>query len=309
VNEIKDAEGWHGLDTLRIYGNENSADASNITRAINYMTANYPADCYGMIFFAHGSGWLPKDMLNWPRSLVIDTVNGAKEEIEFYDFADAIPAGTLDFIIFEACLMADVAFMHALRNKTNYVLASSAEIVSPGYTWIYRKEIMGLYNTKDEADKILSGFGKSYVNFIKSNFSENTANGSVTMSLIKMSEMETLAAAAKSALNGTDITESNLQIDSIQRFDRPDYLISGQIRRSRYFDLGQTIDSLAVQTAVFQSQLNKAVVWKDASTSFMPGDNGFKINRHSGLTVYIKQEVFPYLNGEYEKTSWYKAIK
>jgi hypothetical protein len=309
INETKDAAGWYGLDTLEVYGNENSADASKITRAVNYMTAHYPADCYGMIFFAHGSGWLPEGALNRPRSLVIDLVDGEKKEIEFYDFADAIPAGTLDFIIFEECLMADAAIMYDLRNKADYVLASSAEIVSPGYSYIYKEQIMDLYDTKNATDKVLSNFGKSYVNFLKSNFPENTASHSVTMSLIKISEMEALAAATKSALNGTDITELNLQIDSIQRFDRPYVHITGPHKRSRYFDLGQTIDSLAVQTGAFHSQLNKTVVWKDASTSFMPEDNGFKIKSHSGLTVYIKQEVYPYLNEAYEKTSWYKAIK
>ncbi|MDR0835900.1 MAG: hypothetical protein LBN11_04885, partial [Tannerella sp.] len=50
INEKKDTKGWYGLDTLVIYGVENSADASKITRAINYMTTHYPADSYGMIF-------------------------------------------------------------------------------------------------------------------------------------------------------------------------------------------------------------------------------------------------------------------
>jgi hypothetical protein len=307
INERKDTKGWYGLDTLVIYGVENSADASKITRAINYMTTHYPADSYGMLFFAHGSGWLPAGTLNSPRSLVIDTVGGAKKEIEFYDFANAIPAGTLDFIIFEECLMADVAFMYELRNKTDYVLASSAEIVAPGFTFVYKKQIMGLYNTKNGVDKVLSDFGQSYVRFIKSNFTETSAYCSVTMSLIKMSEMDALATATKTALNGKDIIETNLLIDSIQSFDRPREL-SGQ-SRSRYFDLGNTVDSLAAQTAQFKSQLNKTVVWKDATTYFMYGEGGFKIKQHSGLTTYIKRTAFPYLNLQYENTTWYKAMK
>jgi hypothetical protein len=307
INKTKDSEGLYGLDTLEVYGNENSADASKITRAINYMTTHYPADCYGMIFFAHGSGWLPEGTLNRPRSLVIDTVNGSKKEIEYYDFAAAIPAGTLDFIIFEECFMADAAFMYELRNKTDYVLASSAEIVSPGYTFIYKERIKDLFDTKRPVEEGLKSFGQSYVNYLKTNFSENDDYCSVTMSLIKAPEMEALATATKSALNGMDIKESNLRIDSIQRFDRPREL-SGQ-SRSRYFDLGHTVDSLATQTATFKSQLNKTVVWKDASANFMLGYNGFKINYHSGMSIYIKQDAFPYLNSRYEETAWYKAIR
>jgi len=310
VNETKDAKGLYGLDTLEIYGNENSADASKITRSIDSMTTHYPADCYGMIFFAHGSGWLPEGTLNRPRSLVIDTVDGNKKEIEYYDFVAAIPAGTLDFIIFEECLMADVAIMYELRNKTEYVLASSAEIVAPGFTYIYKHRIMSLFDTKNKVEKILSNFGQFYVNTLKTNLPENNERCSVTMSVIKMSEMDALATATKSALNGMDINESNLLIDSIQSFDRPNALItSGYTKRSRYFDLGQTVDSLAIQTAAFQSQLNKTVVWKDASTNFMLGYNGFKIKHHSGMTIYIKQNAFPILNGKYEETAWYQAIR
>jgi hypothetical protein len=310
INETKNAKGLYGLDTLEIYGNENSADASKITRSIDYMTTHYPADFYGMIFFAHGSGWLPEGTLNRPRSLVIDTVDGVKEEIEYYDFAAAIPDGTLDFIIFEECLMADAAIMYELRNKTEYVLASSAEIVAPGFTYIYKHRIMSLFDTKNKVDKILSDFGQFYVNTLKANLPENDDRCSVTMSVIKISEMDALASVTKSALNGIDIDESNLLINSIQFFDRPNALItSGYPKHSRYFDLGQTVDSLATQTAAFQSQLNKTVVWKDASTNFMLGYNGFRIKHHSGLTIYIKQGAFPFLNDEYEETAWYKAIR
>lgn len=52
-------------------------------------------------------------------------------EMELEEFAAAIPDGQLDFIVFEACLMAGVEVAYVLRGKTDYILSSAAEIVSP----------------------------------------------------------------------------------------------------------------------------------------------------------------------------------
>jgi hypothetical protein len=35
--------------------------------------------------------------------------------------------------------------------------------------------------------------------------------------------------------------------------------------------------------------------------------NGFDIRKHSGLTVYIGQKQYSYLNTEYKNLKWYKA--
>lgn len=319
INNIPDANGYYGLDTLAVYGAENSADAAMLTRSINKMVSDYPADSYGMIFFSHASGWLPQGALNRPRSMVIDGGN----EMEYTDFASAIPDGQFDFIIFEACLMADVMSMYELRNKTEYILASSAEIVSPGFRGIYKEKIMNLFDTKQSVELNLKDFGQAYYDHIVSNYPENSAYCSVTMSLIHAKEMANLASVTKTVLQGKDLNETTLPVDDIQRFDRPEKLISSAYdKSSRYFDFAQSIEELTSdsQYGVFNAQLDKTVVWKAATKRFLLGDygngtpdfvdyNGFFIERHSGLTTYIKQDVYPVLNEAYERSSWYKAIQ
>ena len=348
INNTRNEDGLYGIDTVWVSPQEeNSADAEVLKRVINKVVNDYPADSYGMLFFSHSSGWLPKGMLNAPRSsemgqqlseqssgdaieqrsLVIDKgeILGGEvqiQEMEYYDFAVAIPDKQFDFIIFESCLMADVMSMYELRNKTEYVLASSAEIVSPGLTFIYKDNIMRLYDTRIPVASAVEGFANSYVTYIKTYFREDDVYCSTTMGLIKMSEMQNLAKTVKEALNGTPLNESTLTVDSIQRFDRPDKLI-GVIypKRSRYFDLDHTIENVASasQYAAFRTQLEKTVVWKDNTKRFLLANysngspnyvqyNGFFIKRHSGLTTYIQQSVFDALNKTYENSSWYKAI-
>jgi hypothetical protein len=322
VNNVLDTDGYYGLDTLEVYGPENSADAATLSRSINKMRSDYPADSYGMIFFSHASGWLPKGTLNRPRSMVIDGGDGTNREREYTEFASAIPDGQFDFIILEACLMADVMSMYELRNKTGYILASSAEIVSPGFFYIYKDKIMTLFDTKQTVDENLTDFGQSYYDYIVSNNAENSELCSVTMSLIHAKEMGNLAAVTKGALQGKDMDEAVLNIDDIQRFDRPGGLIfSGFKKSSRYFDFAHTIENLVSdsQYKVFEAQLDKTVVWKVATKRFLlrgPNEtpyygeyDGFFIERHSGLTTYIKRDVYPEINAAFESSSWYKAIQ
>jgi hypothetical protein len=227
--------------------------------------------------------------------------------MEYADFASAIPDRQFDFIILEACLMADVMSMYELRNKAGYILASSAEIVSPGFTYIYMNEIMRLYETKNDVHTVVSGFGQSYYQFIITRYAENNSSCSVTMSLIKADEMERLAAATKTALQGADPDETTIVVDDIQSFDRPGELIySGYDRRSRYFDFAQVIEEIASDAhyKLFCDQLDKTVVWKVNTKRFL---GSFFIRRHSGLTTYIKQNVYPALNTTFENSSWYKA--
>ena len=324
INNIKGADGLYGIDTVHVYNEENSADAAVLGRIIDTVVVLYPADSYGMIFFSHASGWLPEGMLAHPRSLVIDKGDGTAREMTYQAFAAAIPDKRFDFLIFEACFMADVMTMYELRNKAEYILASSAEIVSPGFLYIYKNEIMRLFDTGNPIPTIISGFGQAYVDCIKREFPENNVFCSTTLGVIKMNEMDNLASTVKASLNGIKITESTLTVDSIQRFDRPAYnrlnlIISGQ-RKSRYFDFGHVIENLVsdAQYTLFHTQLQKTVVWKANTRRFLLGDDsgvpnyeeydGFLIKHHSGLTTYIQQSGYYELNTAYENSSWYKAI-
>ena len=335
ISDTKGDNGLYLLDTIYTYGSENSADPEVLSRVIQTVVQEHPADSYGMIFFSHASGWLPKGMLANPRSseanqteelnpesidlrsLIID--NG--QEMAYHDFAAAIPDHQFDFIIFEACLMADVMSMYELRSKADYVLAASPEIVSPCYTYTYDKEAMRLFDTKEDAKTVVSGFAQSYYDYILQVFSEDNERCSVAMSLMKMDEMEALASATKTALQGVDFDESNLDVTSIQRFDRPNAKGMGGKPYPRYFDFEQTVEALAPasELAAFRAQMEKTVVWKVETKRFLLGNksngepyfedyDGFFIERHSGLTTYIKQGVYPEMNSAFEESSWYETV-
>ena len=333
------SNGYYGLDTLENYGIENSANAAVLSRMIDTLLS-YPADSYGLIFFSHASGWLPTGTFNYPRSsetdpqhadllnpnevalrsLVIDYGGGSRQEMEYVDFAAAIPDNRLDFIIIEACLMADVISLYELRNKAKYILASSAEIVSPGFSYIYKNEIMRLYDTNNSVFSVVSDFAQACYDYLVTQFPENSVSCSLTLGMIKMDEMQNLATSVKAALNGALLDESTLPVDQIQRYDRLKSINNGR-QGYRYFDLAHVIENLATgsQYQAFCTQLDKTVVWKANTKRYLLGNygngapyyaeyDGFFIERHCGLSTYISQSAYPFLNEVYENSAWYKAI-
>lgn len=273
------------LTILREYEDSNSADADVFKGVLQEVVEQYPAPSYGLVLFSHASGWMPEGTWNNPslRSVIID----GSHEMEIPDLASVIPDGMFDHIIFEACFMAGVEVAYELKEKTKYIVASSAEIVSPGFSSIYAEVIPLLF--KREAD--LTGFCRK----VEASYKTRSDNyNSLTLSLINTEGLNDIVGVLRS---------SDVAPDSgSQCFGRHGNLT--------FFDLYDGYKSLpAAKQAELKTAINKCVIWKYASAQFMPNYGGFDIQAHSGLTMYIPQEHYPNLNKTYKQLSWYKAIR
>lgn len=285
--EIATENGQNIKKTIYNYSEENSASKETLSRVIKEVTDLYPSSSYGLIIFSHASGWLPQATLTSPRSIIMDK----KHEMELVDFAQAIPNNTFDYIIFEACFMAGIEVAYELKEKTNYILASSAEIISPGFTAIYPNSINSL-----------SGSVEGLKQFAKDAFSwfDNKTGymHSATFSIIKTAELDLLADWIKDNCNLT----KQADINTIQHFDRYSY--------SLFFDFEDYYSALLetdAQKDMLKDLISDCVLWKVSTSTFMKDFNGFDIRKHSGLTVYIAQEQYSYLNAEYKNLKWHKA--
>lgn len=302
------------IETVAEYPEENSASADVFSRVVRDVAAMYPADSYGLIFTSHASGWLPEGTLATPqrdtRSIGSDMSSGTlaqgNTEMELADFADAIPDGHFDFIIFEACLMAGVEVAYELRNKTDYVLASSAELLAPGFIPVYSRMSPKLFDTSISIESSLKEFASEYFDYI------NTKSGvyrSTTLSIIRTEELDALAALVTETYPKADSIESS-DISGLQHFDRPGSYGDASAL-PRYFDLGDYMQSISTRALYdrFEKLMDRIVVWKAATPMFMENYNGFKIICHSGLTIYIPQTELPFLNEAYRKTAWGKRLQ
>ena len=300
------------VEIVREYGAENSASPATFARVLREVADEYPADSYGLIFFSHASGWLPAGTLQNPqkqrkrsRSIGVDDGGTGRAEMEIAEFAAAIPDGMFDFIVFETCLTAGVEVAYELRGKSDYMLASAAEIVSPGFTPVYPSALRLLCNTAVETRTALEAFGHAWMNYVATNYTG--ARRSATLSLIDIDETSPLAARTQAALRTRSAEAPDLS--RLQHFDRPgSYGDSPAL--PRFFDLDEWVEEVADpdEYEAFWAQLERTVVWKAATETFMAGQNGFTVRRHSGLTTYVEQDAFPDLNQAYRRLSWSGAV-
>lgn len=282
------------------YDTENSASAEVFERVIKTCVTIAPAKSYGLWLFSHASGWLPRGTLTNPKSksVVVDGPN----EMEIADLAAAIPQRMFDFIVFEACFMASVEVAHELKTKTDYILASSAEILSPGFTDLYARVIPPLFNPNTQSNT-LPALTYAAQTFFKLRDAQGGIEKSATISIVDTKHLDALAAVVRDIVCQTNDPPD---ITQIQHFDRHQ-------SHHLFFDLNHYLESFA-QTPSQQQQLaaalTAAVPYKQATQEFMnyTGYNGFEIREHCGLTTYIEQQKMPILNIAHKQTSWYNAI-
>lgn len=275
-------------EVLAEYAEHKVTLAQDLTRAINEMMLFCPGSSdYGFVVFARTAGWLPSGSHTSPTRAAENTSDATDEStvFDFEDFARILPAGLFRFIVFESDLMAGIEVAYELKEKTGYILASSAGLQPTGFTPVYDKMLARLYRQEPE----LSGFAADYYEYCSRLPGDA---GSVTVSVISTAGI----APFKNFL--TKVEEDNVEHwewvkrDKIQHFDlrKSDHL---------FYDLEGYIRSIGTQQDInrLAGLLDGVVVYKAATQSFMPGDPyGYDIGTHCGLTVYIPSAKYPYLN-------------
>lgn len=285
IHENKSGKAF--ADTIRKYGAENSADPVVLRRVLSEVKERFPAASYGMVVLSHASGWLPKGQLAEPASIIQDRYN----EMEFLDFVDAIPM-TLDFIIFDACFMGTIEVAYELKEKAKYIVASPAEVLSPGFVY---KSMMGHLM---EPEPQLTAVAEEFYDYF------NAMSGfwkSATVSVIKTDELEELAGFLAEAGDITDSERVNLR--ELQQY--------GYGSHPLFWDMGDYVSRWAPEHYErFSDILDRAVLYKAATPGYYSSGNMTynEIRTYSGLAMYIPQADYPFLNREFQKLKWAKDV-
>ncbi len=286
------------LVTLANYPAENSASPEVFGRVLADVARLYPDSRYGLLLFSHATGWLPEGALDNPygtRSVIVDDSHDA--EMSLTGIADAIPRGMFDYIVFEACFMGGIEVAYQLRDKTPLILASSAEIVDPGFTNIY-SSATSLLQIGD-----VESFAHAAYSHIVTTYSVGELQRSATFSIINTEKLDALASFIK---ENCDLSEE-VDIADIQHFDR-------NTDHRLFFDFEDYYTRTLIDETKqeeLSAMIKECVVYKAATPEFMTqqqGFHGFHIDKYSGLTTYIPQPQFRFLNAYYTGLTWYRAI-
>jgi len=174
-----DAE--NGLQVWKQYTQEEDCtDSLTLLNNLKTIVKNFPAKSYGLTFGAHGSGWvwrqrraLGPDNSHSGNYLNIPTLRGVLEHLPHFSY-----------IFFDVCFMQCIEVAYELRDVTDWVIGSPAEIPNPGAPYHIIEEAM----CKGDALGIVEGYGNYYPVTYKGVY----YNGAV-ISAAKCSELDNLA--------------------------------------------------------------------------------------------------------------------
>ncbi|MGL4292277.1 MAG: clostripain-related cysteine peptidase [Bacteroidales bacterium] len=289
----------------RIYADQNSADPRVMATVIQEVFADYPATEKGLILWSHGSGWLPS-----PSYTLQPTAQGkaigpdGSDWMEIWDVRKALSDTGLNFhfLIFDACHMANVEVAYELKDYTDHLIASSAEVMGAGFPY------QTIIPVLDQKALDLGDVCKAYMNYY--NGSNQYLGG--TISCIKTERLPELARLFKDYIQNSNLTEDELRQHRIQEFGRRiDY---GTTYRNIYYDLENYISLIAYKPVdEFTSFLNQVVLYKGYTPSFGFDERGgekIEINTSCGMTLFIPElNKDVRFNHAYRRLSWFEATR
>ena len=256
IYQIKYNKGKCEHDTLQTYTSPDYTSVSGLRSIFNYVHSISKSNTYSVIAGCHGNGWLPK----------------------------------LDYLMFDDCYMANIETAYELRKATNYIVASTSEVMSAGNP--YSTEWNGLSGSPNLAE-VCQAFYKFYSTY-------SYPYG--TLSMIDCAATDSMANLMNQINRSYTIDEKYR--DSIQVLDG--------FRTPVYFDLQDYVNHMHLSTDL-QERFNKALanlVTYTVCTPYIYSQfkigNLIEVNHSCGITISDISEnsaVTQYI----QSTSWWTA--
>lgn len=304
------------LDTLKRYNNPDYYTTTGISSILNEVAVKAPGSHYSMIIGSHAIGWisiaawnkLPKPTMmaknayfssSSSNSLLLTRAFGGSPQIENETLSNAIQNSNikkLRYLLFDDCYMGNMETAYGFRNITEYMVASTCEVMSFGmpYAKIW-KYLVGTPDYKAICDE----FYNFYYNYYDP-YGNYAAYG--TLSAIDCSQCDDMASVMKEINSKYSFTGNN---NSIQALDG--------ISTTIYYDMDDYVAHLCNNDPLlypkFQEALNKLVPYHRNTKQFYSYYNGgvpININKFSGITVSDLSNN-KYIPNEKLNTPWYIA--
>ena len=190
-----------------------SSDPATLEEAVRYMRETYPSKSYGLILWGHCNGWLiKKDSIAYAktRAYGIDQDANPQTWMNVPSMARAIKNGLngkkFTFIHGDCCNFSNIEVAYELREVTDYIIGSPAEIPDDGADYT---NLSGVFDTSSTFyKKMIDNYYDYYLEVIKKtpnkyyNINTGDLEGySVPLLAIKTGELDNLASATVALLS------------------------------------------------------------------------------------------------------------
>lgn len=289
IRLYRNRDGKAVRDTIKTWPEDTRAvDPSTLTDVLSYVKKNFPSKEYGMIFSSHSTGWLPPQFSM--RSIGQDGGTGAEMDVK--DFAAAIPF-RLSYIIFDACLTGGVEVAYELKDKCEYLVFSSEEILADGmvYTNITSRLL-------EENPSNLIGVAEDYFGHYDSLSGQYR---SALISVVDCSMLDHLADISSGIFGDHAGQLGGIDPSKVQKLNY----------QTRYFyDFRDILSRIADESemAEIDTALEDCILYKAHTPYFFSN----KVDRFCGLSMYLPTAVSSsyyrdYLNDYYKDFKWNQA--
>lgn len=290
-------------DTLNTYSEPwISTSPANMLDIMTDVFSAYPAESYGLVLWSHALSWIPstkKTSRSWGND------NGYEMDItDLATVLKSIPNVHFDFILFDACFMSGVEVAYELRETTDYIVAAPTEVLEFGFP--YKSLIKEMFNYTPETivalPKCYSDFYDGTIKTRPTNTGNKTVRMDGTISMIKCSEMENLAALTNEIMSAHVSEIPMVNPNTVQKYFR----YSGH---AFVYDFNDFMSRFATldELSRLKTQLDKTMAYAFTTDYFLE----LSINRekYSGISTYILQNNnrYPTWDNFYPTLAWYKA--
>ena len=205
----RDKKGGINKEILKEYDEQVSTDTSVMVEVLKRAFNEYPADSYGLVYWSHCDGWVPYP-LRTPQTRWVgqDQGDGNDNRMNVSALLTVLDsAPRFEFIMFDACFMLSVEVAYELRNYAKYYIGSPTENPGPGAP--YDKVVPQMF-TQNAAVKMATEYFKVYDSNYEGgiNMTNDNWTGGTSITVLKSSELENLAAVTKQVLpEGAEVSE------------------------------------------------------------------------------------------------------
>lgn len=304
----KDSKGAVVKKVLHEYQQQNSVYPTVMAEVYNRVFSAFPAKSYGLVLWSHGDGWLPS-----PANISASKASTrwfGQDGTSYMDISSLNTALNsaphFDFILFDACFMQSVEVAYELKDRADYFIGAPNEIPGPGA--YYTELVPAMFSqVNDLAATVAHGYYDYYAAKYTGQLGSN-ANWTmgVTVSVLKSSEVQALAAATAAILPKYITNGSAINVSSIYSYDpRSTYY---------YYDLKGLVQSLtssddqtlfSAWSDAFELAVPLHLTTDKTYSSFVYGM--ISMAGSSGLSAYIPRSSYVSLNTFYHSYAWYSA--
>ena len=304
----KDSKGAVVKNILHEYEEQNSVYPTVMAEVYNRAFSAFPAKSYGLVLWSHGDGWLPS-----PANISASKASTrwfGQDGTSYMDISSLNTALNsaphFDFILFDACFMQSVEVAYELKDRADYFIGAPNEIPGPGA--YYTELVPAMFS---QANDLASTVAHGYYDYYAAKYTGQLGSNAnwtmgVTVSVLKSSEVQALAAATAAILPKYITNGSAINVSSIYSYDpRSTYF---------YYDLKDLIKSLVASddqtlfsawSDAFELAVPVHLTTDKTYSSFIYGM--ISMAGSSGLSAYIPRSSYASLNTFYHSYAWYSA--